>query len=215
MTEMTRVYLVRHGTTEWNKEEIFRGRVDCKLNDTGLAEACALEGYFRDVVMDSIYSSPLSRAVETAQAVAVPKGLTVIPDPAFIDMDYGEWQGLPLEKVEERYADLYRLWRERPQDVTFPGGENLSLVRARAWEGLGRVIRENPGKTVLVVSHRVVTKVMICAALGLDDSHFWQIKQDTAAVNCFEYTGKTFISSLINDTCHMKSIHFNISGKDF
>ena len=212
---MTRIYLVRHGTTEWNKEEIFRGRVDCKLNDTGLAEARALEEYFRDVVIDSVYSSPLSRAAETARAVAVPKGLTVIPDPAFIDMDYGEWQGLPLKKVEEKYADLYRLWRERPQDVTFPGGENLSQARARAWEGLGRVIRENPGKTVLIVSHRVVTKVMICAALGLDDSHFWQIKQDTAAVNCFEYTRKTFITSLINDTCHMKSIHFNISRKDF
>ncbi len=215
MTEMTRVYLVRHGTTEWNKEEIFRGRIDCKLNDTGRAEARALEGYFRDVAIDTIYSSPLSRAVETAKAVAAPKGLTVIPDPAFIDMDYGEWQGLPLKEVEEKYTDLYRLWRERPQDVTFPGGENLARARARAWEGFGRVVRENPGKTVLVVSHRVITKVLICAALGLDDSHFWQIKQDTTAVNCFEYTGKTFITSLINDTCHMRSIHFNIYKKDF
>ena len=212
---MTRVYLVRHGTTEWNKEEIFRGRVDCKLNDTGLAEARALEEYFRDVVVDSVYSSPLSRAAETARAVAVPKGLTVIPDPAFIDMNYGEWQGLPLKEVEEKYPDLYRLWRERPQDVTFPGGENLAQVRTRAWEGLGRVVQKNPGKTVLVVSHRVITKVMICAALGLDDSHFWQIKQDTTAVNCFEYEGKTFIASLINDTCHMKAIHFNISRRDF
>ena len=212
---MTRVYLVRHGTTEWNQEEIFRGRVDCKLNDTGLAEARALEAYFRDVVIDSAYSSPLSRATETAKAVAVSRGLSVIPDPAFIDMDYGEWQGLPSKEVEERYPDLYRLWRERPQDVTFPGGENLAQVRTRAWEGLERAVEENPGKTVLVVSHRVVTKVLICAALGLDDSHFCQIKQDTAAVNCFEYTGKAFIASLINDTCHMKSIHLNISRRDF
>ena len=79
---MTRVYLVRHGTTEWNKEEIFRGRFDCKLDDTGLAEARALEGYFREVTIDSIYSSPLSRATETAQAVSFPKGLMVIPDPS-------------------------------------------------------------------------------------------------------------------------------------
>jgi broad specificity phosphatase PhoE len=167
------------------------------------------------VVIDSIYSSPLSRATETAQAVAVSKGLSVIPDAAFIDMDYGEWQGLPLEGVKVKYPDLYRLWLDRPQEVTFPGGENLSRVRARAWERYGRVAQGNPGKTVLVVSHRVVTKVLICAALGLDDSHFWQIKQDTAAVNCFEYTGKTVIVSLINDTCHMKSINSNISRKDF
>jgi broad specificity phosphatase PhoE len=215
MTEMTRIYLVRHGTTEWNKEEIFRGRLDCKLNDTGLAEARTLEAYFRDVVIDSVYSSPLSRATETAQAVAVSKGLSVITDPAFIDMDYGGWQGLSLKEVEEKYVDLYRLWRERPQDVNFPGGENLAQVRARAWEGFGRVVQQNPGKTVLVVSHRVITKVLICAALGLDDSHFWQVKQDTTAVNCFEYTGKTFITTLINDTCHMKAIHLNVSRRDF
>ena len=212
---MTRVYLVRHGTTEWNKEEIFRGRVDCKLNDTGREEARVLEEYFRDVTIDSIYTSPFIRAVETAQAVALSKGLTVKPDPAFIDMDYGEWQGLPLEEVKIKYPDLYRLWQERPQEVTFPGGENLARVRARAWEGFERVAQGNPGRIVLVVSHRVVTKVLICAALGLDDSHFWQIKQDTTAVNCFEYTGKNFITSLINDTCHMKAIHFNISRKDF
>jgi broad specificity phosphatase PhoE len=182
-TEMTRIYLVRHGTTEWNKEEIFRGRVDCKLNETGLAEARALEEYFRDAVINSVYSSPLSRAMDTAQAVAASRGLSVIPEAAFIDIDYGEWQGLPLKEVEDRYRELYRLWLERPQEVTFPGGENLARVRARAWEGLGRVVNENPGKTVLVVSHRVVTKVLVCATLGLDDSHFWQIKQDTAAVN--------------------------------
>jgi probable phosphoglycerate mutase len=212
---MTRIYLVRHGTTEWNKEEIFRGRFDCELNDTGLGEARALDGYFRDVLIDSIYSSPLSRATETAEAIATPKGLTVIPDQAFIDLDYGEWQGLALKEVEEKYPDLYRLWRERPQEVAFPGGESLARVRARAWEGLGRVVGENSEKAILIVSHRVITKVLICAALELDNSHFWQIKQDTAAVNCFEYTGKTFIVSLINDTCHMKSIHFNVSRKDF
>jgi broad specificity phosphatase PhoE len=212
---MTRVYLVRHGTTEWNQGEIFRGRVDCQLNDTGRAEARALEGRFQDVAIDSIYSSPLSRAFETAQAVAVSRNLRVIIEPAFTDIDFGEWQGLALKKVEEKYPDLFRIWREQPQAVAFPGGESLAQARIRAWDGLGRVIRENPGKTILIISHRVITKVLICAVLGLDDSHFWQIKQDTTAVNCFEYTGKTFVVSLINDTCHLKSIHSNIPRKDF
>jgi broad specificity phosphatase PhoE len=212
---MTRIYLVRHGMTEWNKEEIFRGRFDCKLNETGLAEARALEGYFRDILIESVYSSPLSRATDTAQAIAVSKGLKVAPDPAFVEIDYGEWQGLPLKEVERKYADTYRLWLERPHEVTFPKGENLTRVRTRAWEGFKRVVRENPGKTVLVVSHRGVAKVLICAALGMDNSHFWQIKQDTGAVNSIECEGKTFVVSLVNDTCHMKGIHFGVSRKDF
>jgi broad specificity phosphatase PhoE len=212
---MTRVYLVRHGTTDWNKEEIFRGRVDCKLNETGQAEARALAGYFKDIPVEVIYSSPLSRATETAQVIAAAKGLRVLPDPAFMDMDFGAWQGLPLKEVKEKYSDLYRVWRERPQAIIFPGGENLAQVRARAREGLTRVVQDNPEKTVLIISHRVVTKVLICAVLGLDDSHFWQIQQDTTAVNCFQHNRSIFITSLINDTCHLKSLHSYALLKDF
>jgi probable phosphoglycerate mutase len=212
---MTRVYLVRHGTTDWNKEEIFRGRVDCKLNETGQAEARALAGYFKDIPVEVIYSSPLSRATETAQVIAAAKGLRVLPDAAFMDMDFGAWQGCPLKEVKEKYSDLYRVWRERPQAILFPGGENLAQVRARAWEGLTRVVQENPEKTVLIISHRVVTKVLICAVLGLDDSHFWQIQQDTTAVNCFQHNRSIFITSQINDTCHLKSLHSYALLKDF
>ena len=129
---MIRVYLVRHGTTDWNKEEIFRGRLDCKLNETGQAEARALAEYFTDIPLQAIYSSPLSRAMGTAQAVAEAKGLRVIPEPDFIDIDFGEWQGLPLKEVREKYADLYRLWRERPEAIHFPGREDLAQMKARA-----------------------------------------------------------------------------------
>jgi broad specificity phosphatase PhoE len=212
---MARIFLIRHGTTEWNREEIFRGRADCALNDTGRAEARAVADYLQGVEIEKIYSSPLSRADETAKAIAAKRGLQVIPDPAFIDLDFGEWQGLPLKEVREKYRDLYRAWRERPQDVTFPGGENLTQVRARAWEGLLRVVEQNPEKTALIVSHRVITKVLICAALGLDNSRFWQIKQDTTAINCLEYARGQFVASLINDTCHLKSIHPPTSKRDF
>ncbi len=212
---MTRIYLIRHGTTEWNREEIFRGRADCPLNDTGRAEAQAVAAYLQGVEIEKIYSSPLSRAAETAKAIAVTRGLQVIPDPAFIDLDFGEWQGLPLREVREKYPDLYRAWRERPQDVTFPGGETLAQVRARAWEGLLRVVQENREKAALIVSHRVITKVLICAALGLDNSHFWQIKQDTTAINCLDYARDQFVAALINDTCHLKAIQAPAWKKDF
>lgn len=212
---MTRVYLVRHGTTEWNKEEIFRGRADCKLNETGLAEARALAVHLRDADLHAVYSSPLSRAETTARAVAETRGLRVIPEPAFTDIDFGEWQGLPLREVKEKYADLYRAWRERPQDVLFPGGEDLARARARSWEALQRVVGESPGKNLLIVSHRVITKILICAVLGLGNSHFWQIKQDTTAVNCFEYSRGVFSVALINDTCHLKAIHSGAGRKDF
>jgi broad specificity phosphatase PhoE len=212
---MTQVYLIRHGTTEWNQEEIFRGRADCPLNDTGRAEARAVAAYLKGVEIEKIYTSPLSRAAETAETIAATRGLRIVPDPAFIDLDFGEWQGRPLKEVREKYAELYRTWRVRPQEVTFPGGENLGRVRARSWEGLLRVVRETQDKTALIVSHRVITKVLLCAALGLDDSHFWQIRQDTTAINRLEFARGRFVVSLINDTCHLKTIHPAGRRRDF
>ena len=99
--------------------------------------------------------------------------------------------------------------------MTFPGGENLAQVRDRAWKGFIRVVQENSEKTTLIVSHRVITKILICAALGLDNFHFWQIKQDPTAVNCFDYLQGRFVVSLVNDTCHLKSIQPSNWKKDF
>ena len=77
-------------------------------------------------------------------------------------------------------------------------------MRNRTWEGLNRLAEENPKRTILIVTHRVVTRVLICAALGLDDSHFWQVKQDSTAINSLEYSRGIFNIALINDTCHLK-----------
>ncbi len=202
---MTRVFLIRHGTTDWNKEEIFRGRAECKLNQTGQNEARAVASYFQNIPLAAVFSSPLSRAMETARPTADSKNLAVIPDPDFTDIDFGDWQGLPLKEVREKAPELYRLWLENPGAVVFPKGEGLPGVRKRAWEGLQRLAEGNPDRTILIVTHRVVTKVLICAALGLDDSHFWQVKQDSTAINCLEFKRGIFNIALVNDTCHLKT----------
>jgi phosphoserine phosphatase len=201
---MTRIFLVRHGTTDWNKEEIFRGRAECRLNETGEEEARALAAFFQDIPVANIFSSPLARAIDTARPTADSKGLIVTPDPAFTDIDFGKWQGLPIQEVQAKYPDLYRLWREDPGAVSFPQGETLLQVRRRAWDGLNKLAEGNPEQTFLIVTHRVVTKVLICAALGLDDSHFWQVKQDSTAINCLEFSRGIFNLALVNDTCHLK-----------
>jgi phosphoserine phosphatase len=77
------------------------------------------------------------------------------------------------------------------------------------------VARENSERTVVIVSHRVITKILVCVALGLDNSHFWQIKQDTTAVNCLELGRDRFIVSLLNDTCHLKSVQPSGGRRDF
>jgi broad specificity phosphatase PhoE len=212
---MASIYLVRHGTTDWNQGEIFRGRLDIKLNEAGRAEAKAAASTFQNIDLTEVFSSPLSRAMETARAIAETKGLAVKPDAAFVDLNFGDWQGLSVQRVKQEYPDLYRLWIERPQEVTFPGGETLAQARERAWEGFLRLFQEHEEKTILIVSHRVITKLLICTVLGIGESHFWQIKQEATAINRIDFLRGRFVASLINDTCHLESIPLATRGKDF
>ena len=122
---MVEIILVRHGETEWNAAETFRGRADVPLNETGLQQARLLGEYLRDEKIAVVYSSPLIRAVKTAAAVAAFHRLDVSIAADLIDIDCGQWQGLTLGEVEEKYGELYRDWQDTPEQVKLPGGESL------------------------------------------------------------------------------------------
>ena len=203
---MTSVYLVRHGETAWNKEEIFRGRTDISLNEIGFREAELVGDYLKGKDIHVIYSSPLSRAMETARSIAQVFNLKVQPLEGIIDMSFGKWEGVSLKEVQTRDGELYRQWREEPHLITLPGGESLDEVRVRAMAALEEVIRYHKGMNIVLVSHRVINKVIICGILGIGNSHFWQIGQGTAAVNLIQYKEGKYILSLLNETCHLKSL---------
>ncbi len=211
---MTTVYLVRHGQTAWNKEEIFRGRTDVPLDETGLKQAELVGEYFREIEIHAVYSSPLSRARQTAEGIARIHSLEVQALPGIIDMSFGNWEGHANQEIRKMDPETYRLWREQPHRVTLPGGESLDQVRTRAMAALEEVIHKHPRGTVVLVSHRVITKVLLCAILGLDNSHFWQIKQDTTAINRIDYVKDLYVLSLMNETCHLKRLK-EISRVDF
>jgi len=189
---MTEIILVRHGETEWNVQQVFRGRIDIELNETGLKQAELLAEYLSGVKIDAVYSSPLRRALKTAEAIASPHKLEVKIAPGLIDFDFGKWHGLPQQEVKRRYRELYAEWVKNPHLIRMPEGESLSDVRERALTVVDEVVAKYEG-TVALVSHRVVNKVLICALLGLDNSHFWNIKQDTGAITIFAYENNRFI----------------------
>jgi broad specificity phosphatase PhoE len=202
---MTTIYLIRHGQTDWNKEQIFRGRADVPLNDRGRAEAVALGHHLDFLRPVACYSSPLGRAYETAQFVARPHSIPVQLDDGLTDMDYGEWQGLPDAEAASRFAEMYRTWHKAPHRVRFPKGESLAMVKKRALTSLERIRSKHPEGQVIVVAHRVVTKVVMCAALGLGNSAFWRIRQDNCAFNVIELSENDAIVVVMNDTCHMRA----------
>lgn len=205
---MTTIVLVRHGQTQWNPQERerFRGRVDLSLDETGIRQAHALAERVAGLHIQAIYTSPLERALETARIVArrLKSELEILPD--IIDIDYGAWQGHSHREIAELWPELYGVWLATPHLVHLPQGESLEEVRARASPALEEVALRHEGQTVLLVAHQVVNKVLFCAILGLDNSHFWRIRQDTCCINLFDYEDGTYAINLLNDTCHLRSL---------
>lgn len=204
---MTRLILVRHGRTEWNRVERFRGRADIQLDEVGIKQAKAVASRIADWQVSALYSSPLHRALTTAEIMGRPFSLEVKLLPAIIDIDYGEWQGLSPEEAAAKNGDLYSKWMESPHKVRFPGGESLTAVRERAASEVDSLIAQHPKETVVLVSHKVVCQILILSFLGLDNSHFWQIAQDVCAINIFEVRGGIPSALSLNDTCHLRELN--------
>ncbi len=203
---MTQIILVRHGRTPWNKDKIFRGSIDVPHDEVGREEARLAGEWLKGETIHAAYCSPLSRARDTAEAIASHHGVPVQDLPGLTDLRYGDWEGVPLAEVKERYAELYRQWESAPHTVRFPGGETLEELRQRALAAVDTVLQRHPGQTVLLAAHRAVNKVLICAFIGLDNSHFWRIGQDTTAINRFHWTGSIWNIMAVNDCCHLRGM---------
>lgn len=203
---MTHIILARHGETEWNVTEVFRGRIDVELNETGVKQAELLAEYLSQWKLEAVYSSPLKRAWKTAEIIGSRHKLDVEAAPGLIDFDYGQWQGLPHQEVKDRYKELYQQWIDTPDQIKIPGGETLAEVRERALGAVNNAVARYEGRVALV-SHRVVNKVLICALLGMGDSRFWNIKQDTGGITTFSYEKGQFILTEHNNTSYLQSLH--------
>ncbi|HEY97872.1 MAG TPA: histidine phosphatase family protein [Dehalococcoidia bacterium] len=203
---MVEIILARHGETDWNASEIFRGRADVPLNEVGRKQAEMLGEYLGRVKTDFIYSSPLKRAIETAGVIAGRCGLEVNPVENLNDFHFGDWQGLSHRQVQEQYPELYRDWLDTPEQVRIPGGESLEDVRSRAVPFVDDAVMRCGEGRIVFVSHRVVHKVLVCSLLGLNLSHFWNIRIDTCGVTRFDCGDGRLVLNGHNDTSFLHSV---------
>jgi len=206
---MAKLILARHGETLWNVEKIYRGRTDVSLDEAGIRQAELLGKYLSNWELEAIYSSPLSRALDTANIIASYQKVGVHIAEGLIDFDYGEWQSLTEQDAKRLHPALHNEWHNNPHNVKMPNGESLEDVRRRAIEVVNDVISQYQGSVVLV-SHRVVNKVLICSLLGLDNSSFWNIKQDVGGMTIFNYVDGRFVLTRHNDTSHLKELQKSI-----
>jgi broad specificity phosphatase PhoE len=198
---MSECILVRHAQTDWNKKEIFRGRAEVELNRTGIRHAEKTSTLLADLPIDGICTSPLKRSIVTAQILARPHSVKPREYPGLIDIDYGEWQGLMREEVERKFTGLYTQWINQPHLVKFPEGESLSDVEKRAVACFKEIVESH--NFSIIVSHRVVIKVILLHILGLPLSAFWKVKQDPCAITRIDYNGGRYTILSLNESYHL------------
>lgn len=199
-----RIFLIRHGETLWNAEMKFQGHTDVPLSAGGLEQAKALAGRLKGQDLAAVYASDLSRAVETAGQLAVPRGLEVQKLPALREMNFGDWEGLTFKEINDRYGELLKLWWSDPLSVRVPGGESLSELAVRVTGAVKEIVASHPGGQVAVVCHGGPVRSLAATVLGMDLNQYWRIRQDNAALNIIDFSAwDRGIVALLNDRSHL------------
>ena len=195
-----RLILVRHGETALNAEHRYQGQIDAELSEVGRKQADRLANRFRDETIDTVIASDLRRAMQTAQAIAVPHDITVRVEPRLGEMAFGDWEGLTYDQIKSRWPDEIEAWFTNLLNVAPPGGETLEQVAARVrvfWDELVSVESE---KTVVLVAHGGSLRVLLCLAMGLEPQFYWRFNLGVGSVSQVNvYDGKAILHRL-NDT---------------
>jgi broad specificity phosphatase PhoE len=203
---VARFYLVRHGESTWNAAGRIQGKQDPALSERGQEQVAALANWFRYVPLNAVYSSPQQRAYLTARSIAQCLELPIRVDPDLAEINHGGWEGLTEEEVARDFATSYDIWRNRPTATQMPGGEHFVALRTRVRRAWQRIVEDDAGRHVVVVSHDVPLKVIIADTLGLSLDHVGRFLLANAGVSVIErYTDRTYLLQL-NASCHLRTI---------
>jgi broad specificity phosphatase PhoE len=201
---MTTIILVRHGHVDWISPERFRGRAELALSDLGRRQARATALYIAATWKpDAVYTSPLSRCLDTGAAIAAPFRLERQPVEGLGDINYGDWQGLTRDAARERWPQEIELWFRSPHIASIPGGETLAGLLTRTTASLHDILRRHPEGTVIIVGHDSVNRVLLLHALDLPLSRYWHLRQEPCAVNEISFADGSFVIRTVNETQHV------------
>lgn len=201
----TTLIVIRHGETEWNRERRMQGTTDTRLSDLGRAQAQALGLRLAGHGFTALYSSDLSRARDTARAIAEHTGRTVLTDPRLQERRFGIFEGLVAAEIKARYPEEHARFASRDPDYEVPGGESAGAFTVRCLGCLSEIAGRHPGNEVVVVTHGLVLDSLYRAAHGLGHGEPRPVPLINASVNLFGYGASAWRMVLWGDVSHLKA----------
>jgi probable phosphoglycerate mutase len=201
---MTRILLIRHGETELTGRVLYGRMPGVHISAEGCRQAQALsQGLKERYEVDEIISSPLERALETAQYLADTLELPISTDDGIIELDYGNWMGLTFAEIRE--SDEWQHYNRLRSVISPPNGELMMQVQTRAWTALGRILAryaERPSATVAVVSHGDVIRALLILLLGMPLDHIYRFEVSLASLSEVVFDGRYARVVRINQIFH-------------
>ena len=201
---VTRLMLVRHGATTATEEDRFSGSSGAELSDEGRGQAARLGERLSRHKITAVYSSPLSRALETARIIAGCCGVEPVTRDGLREIGHGHWEGMKREDVERQFGPEYGAWEGDPFTFAPAGGESGVSVLARALPVIREVVAAHPGGNLLVVSHKATLRLILSSLLGFDPRGYRdRLDQSPACLNVVDFRDPVRARlMLFNDTSH-------------
>lgn len=200
---MVRIIFVRHAESLWNPIGRYQGRLDPELSERGHNQAKLIANALKKYNPTILYSSPLKRTYQTAEYISKELNLPIIKNEDIIEIDHGDWSGLLVEEVKEKYPEMFRQWLYEPHLVKFPNGESLEDVFNRVKKFLKYALEKHKNETIVVVSHTVPIRASLTAGLNLDMDKFWIFGCDNASYSILDYDTVRPILYKLNNTYYL------------
>jgi broad specificity phosphatase PhoE len=218
--------LIRHGETEGAEKRRYKGSIDVPLSGNGVRQIRKVSEYIAQLVQDSltsessrqafkppappprkgsalgllnaVYCSDLSRARASAEIIARPHSRIPVVMGSLRERNFGIWEGMRFDEIREKYPDEFDAWAGNPLKFCPMGGESTSEVRKRVIEALDKIVADNTGESIAVVSHGGVNRIILCHVLGVPLENIFRVEQDYGALNIIEFWDRYPVVKLMN-----------------
>lgn len=204
---MTKLYLVRHGETEWNKASKIQGKTDTELSAEGIEQAHKLAKRLSNEDINVIFSSSLKRALRTAEIIKEYKSCRIVKSDKYHEICLGPWEGMTINEIEEKYSEHFRVYREDPANFKLPGAETFLDLTERTYNEIINIVNKYDDKNILLVSHGTTIKAAIIKILGIDIINYNKFRIDNASISIIGFSEsipKKPVILCLNDTNHLK-----------
>ncbi|MCR5834789.1 MAG: histidine phosphatase family protein [Selenomonadaceae bacterium] len=195
---MTKVFLIRHGETEWNQVGRLQGNTNILLSPNGIRQAQLLAENAPFSNIDAVYSSDLDRACVTAKILANKFNLSVIQMKNLREMNFGDWEGRELKDLANDEKSGFQEFFIRPDMVKPPKGETFIECQARVVNALEEIVIDRNNQNIVVVTHGAVIRLILCAILAIPLRKLWALSQSNVAVNVIRFDDGNFTVEMMN-----------------